>query len=272
MLMIPFNTKIALILGHPGHELRIFRFLELYKPRVYIFTDGSGSSGHSRVHNTLKIIHQAGATASPVMGRFTDVQFYEILMQQDKDTLAGLMEEIMADMKMHQIDTLAGDAAEGFNPTHDLCRYMINALAGMYRKDTGKFIPNYEFLLEGSPAECPTKMTGEVVRIQLTDEEFGRKRAAAYHYPELQAEIEKVYAAYGATPFMTEYLWPSGPPDEYKTWTTEEPYYETWGKRKLESGTYKELIAFHTHLLPLAEFLNNYSLTHAGTNNEYLAG
>ena len=267
--MIPLNAKVALILGHPGHELRIFRFLELYKPRVYILTDGSGSGGHSRVYSTLKIINEAGATPSPVMGRFTDAQLYQILMRQDKDALTDLIEEIMADMKMHHIDTLAGDAAEGFNPTHDLCRYMINAMSGMYLEDTGKSIPNYEFPLEGSPAQCPKELTGEVVRIQLTEEEFGRKRAAAHHYPELQAEIEKVYAVYGATPFRTEFLWPSGPRDKYKTWKTEEPYYETWGKEKLKNGTYKELIAYHTHLLPLAEFLTNYSKTHAGAHNEH---
>jgi hypothetical protein len=206
------------------------------------------------------------------MGRWTDGQIYQILMQQDKDALTGLIEEIMADMEMHHIDTLAGDAIEGFNPTHDLCRYMINAIAGRYRKNTGNPIPNYEFLLDGPPAQCPKELTGEEVWIQLTEEEFQRKLAAAHNYPELRAEIENVYAVHGATPFLTECLWPSTPLDKYKTWATEEPYYETWGKEKLKSGTYKELISYHAHLLPLAEFLTNYSKTHAGTYNEYLAG
>jgi hypothetical protein len=35
------NRNIAVVIGHPGHELRIYRFIEIYKPRVYKLTDGS---------------------------------------------------------------------------------------------------------------------------------------------------------------------------------------------------------------------------------------
>jgi len=269
--MIPFDAKVALMLGHPGHELRIFRFLEIYKPRVYVLTDGSGAGGNSRVHNTMRIIQQTGATASPVMGRFTDTEIYRILEQQDTGVLAALMEEIMDDMKIHQADTVAGDAVEGFNPTHDLCRYMINAMTEMYGEDTGRSISNYEFLLDGPPAQCPVEFTHEAVWIRLTEEDFLRKLSAARDYPELHEEIEKIYAVHGAKPFLTECLWPSPNRGKYKTWTTEEPYYEAWGREKLKSGVYKTLISYHDHLLPIAEFLTNYSKTHAGTHNEYLA-
>lgn len=270
--MISCNTKVALILGHPGHELRIFRFLELYKPRVYVLTDGSGSAGQSRIDNTLKIISQTGAKASPVMGRYTDAQIYHLLRKRDTEALATLIEEIMADMKRYNIGALAGDAVEGYNPTHDLCRYLVNAIAGMYHNDAGDLLPNYEFLLDGPPNQCPEDLAGQAITIKLTEGDFFRKRVAAHAYPELREEVEKIYAVYGANPFLTECLWPSGPLDKYKTWTTDAPYYETWGKEKLKTGKYKELISYHEHLLPMAEFLTNYSKTHAGTHNEHLAG
>lgn len=270
--MINPEAKVALILGHPGHELRVFHFLELYKPHVYVLTDGSGSTGHSRINNTLKIIRQTGATASPVMGRFTDAQIYTILSRQDKETLTTLIEEIIVDMKEQHIDTLAGDAIEGFNPTHDLCRYMINTIAEIYQVEIGKPVGNFEFLLDGAPTQCPEELINEAVWIRLTEEDFQRKLAAAYDYPELRSEIEKIYEVHGATPFLTECLWPAGPSGKYKTWKTEEPWYESWGKEKLKSGKYKELISYHTHLLPLAEFLTHYSKAHEGTHNEHLVG
>ena len=265
--MIAGHSRIALILGHPGHELRVFRFLELYKPRVYVLTDGSGSAGHSRVANTLKILRQTGAEAGPVMGRYTDERFYRILREQDKALLTDLMEEIMADMQEQHIDTLAGDAAEGFSPAHDLCRYMINSMAGMYRAADGAAPPNYEFLLEGPPSDCPEDRAGEAIRIRLEEHDFQRKFAAALDYPELRQEVERVFSTHGAQPFTLECLWPSGPLDRYKTWTTEFPFYETWGREKLLSGKYKELISYREHLLPLGKFLTNYALTHEGTHH-----
>ena len=44
------NGKVAVILGHPAHVLRIYRFIEIYKPIIYIITDGSEMTG-SRLRN-----------------------------------------------------------------------------------------------------------------------------------------------------------------------------------------------------------------------------
>ena len=46
--------KPAMIIGHPGHELRAFKFIKDFKPDIFIITDGSGSNNFSRIQNSIK--------------------------------------------------------------------------------------------------------------------------------------------------------------------------------------------------------------------------
>jgi hypothetical protein len=224
-----------------------------------VITDGSGNTGESRIQNTLKTIIQAGAVASPVMGRFTDKEFYDIIREQDKESLIRLLDDIISDMEIHKINAFAGDALEGYNPTHDLCRYMINAINRIFGLRTGKEIPNFEFPLDGPPHQCPARSVGEPIQLDLNEEDMDRKFVAAHNYPELLEEVKKVLELYGESSFRTEYLWPVEHPDDYQSWTMHEPFYESWGKQKINSGKYKELITYQGHLKPLAEFLTSHS-------------
>jgi len=72
--------KIALIMSHPGHELRLYRFLEIYQPRVYVFTDGSGWTDQSRLPSTEKILKEAKCEKGNVFGRFSDKEIYELIL------------------------------------------------------------------------------------------------------------------------------------------------------------------------------------------------
>ncbi len=220
-----------------------------------MLTDGSGNTQKSRVQNTLKIIRQSGAIASPVIGKFTDSEIYRIILKQDKIPLIHLMEEIISDIEAHGINALAGDALEGYNPTHDLCRYMINAISRVFSLSSGKEMPNFEFPLDGHPHQRPGRSTHEAMRIDLDDEDLERKYTAAHNYPELLEEVNKALELHGKLPFQAEYLWPVNRPDDFQGWTTDEPFYETWGKQKINSGKFKELITYHGHLRPLAELL-----------------
>ncbi len=256
--MISENSKIALILGHPGHELRVFHFLEKYKPRVYILTDGSGIDLESRVHRTQRIIEQSGASLSPIAGKFTDKEIYRIIREHDVQPIYRTIDEITEDMLAHNMDAVAGDSIEGFNPTHDLCRYMINCIVRNYNKRSQKTIPNFEFYLDGPPHLCPEGLKEESLWLQLSDEAFERKYEACKNYPELMVDLEALLAKHGKAMFKIECLWPVKDLNKYSTWTTAEPFYEVYGKKKINSGAYQEVITFESHLLPLAKKIAEY--------------
>lgn len=69
------SRSTALIVGHPGHELRLFRWLETARPMVCVLTDGSGS-GQSRIASSFELIQATGSSAGPVMGAFTDQRLH----------------------------------------------------------------------------------------------------------------------------------------------------------------------------------------------------
>lgn len=256
--MITTDSKVALILGHPGHELRVFHFLEKYKPLVYILTDGSGHDLESRLNRSLRVIAQTGANIAPVAGKFTDKEIYQIMREGNFDPLFETVNEIITDMIRHNINAVAGDSIEGFNPTHDLCRYMINCVVRNYEKKTQQTIPNFEFYLDGPPHICPEGLREEALWLRLTEEEFERKYKASKNYPEINKDLEELIAKHGKAPFQVECLWPVKDPGNFVSWTTPEPFYERYGKTKIEAGSYQEVITYQSHLLPLARQLADY--------------
>jgi hypothetical protein len=251
--MLSYNKNMALVIGHPGHELRIFRFLELYKPRVYILTDGSGYSGASRVPNSLKIIENCGATLSPVKGYFSDKEMYRIILEKDHAELIVLMEIILKDFEENKIEIVFGDAIEGFNPTHDLCRYILNIVVAIFEKKVNRDISNYDFLLDRMITAEESK---DAIAVSLTDEDFKRKYQAASNYTELAGELQHALEKYGPELFKTEYLRKVIKSSPHNQWQNDIPYYEEYARSKIKNGVYKEVITFEEHVLPLINLLS----------------
>jgi hypothetical protein len=63
---------------------------------------------------------------------------------------------------LRQIDAreVAGDAVEGFNPAHDLCRLPLNAAVAILRAGARPGLRNRDFTLEALPAHGPEDMRG----------------------------------------------------------------------------------------------------------------
>jgi len=70
--MLSPAKKAALVIAHPGHELRVFRWLELTQPQVSVFTDGAGRSGESRLPSTTKLLEQVRAEPGTFYGCLSD--------------------------------------------------------------------------------------------------------------------------------------------------------------------------------------------------------
>src|SRR5438046_692715 len=75
--------RAALVVAHPGHELRVFGWLSQYKPRVYVITDGSGRSGVSRAPSTQALLQQVGAPSGEIFGVISDTGIYRAILASD---------------------------------------------------------------------------------------------------------------------------------------------------------------------------------------------
>jgi hypothetical protein len=61
------DLHAGLIVGHPGHELRVDGWLTQTPPVVHVLTDGSGDRGASRIDSTSAL--RPSRRSSPPSGR-----------------------------------------------------------------------------------------------------------------------------------------------------------------------------------------------------------
>jgi hypothetical protein len=254
MPLLP-DGHAALFIAHPGHELRVYGWLETARPRTFVLTDGTGRSANSRLHSTLRILDEAGGSPGSVCGRFSDLAVYEAILRHDYQMFTGLVHELADEFVCQQISYVVGDATEGYNTAHDICRLVLNAAVEEASRARGVRVGNYDFLLKGRPEECPARLRDRAIWLRLNDDVVGRKLKAAYNYPELSAEVEAAISKNGESAFRVECLRPVDCEDGTEPYDVEKPYYEVYGEQQVASGYYDQVIRYREHILPLARAL-----------------
>ncbi len=254
--MLSPDKKTALVIGHPGHELRVFHWLEIMRPAVFVMTDGSGRTGRSRLPSTTRVLDQAGAGSGLFYGPLTDGEAYAAILDHDFEVFGELMRRLARYLIDEEVSCVAGDALEGYNPTHDLCRLLIGAAVEMAQRVTGRAMENFDFSLIGKPDNHVTWGNDGAVRLDLDDDAFARKMAVARSYTELESEVNEAITVNRLDAFRVECLRrvPNRPPvfpADHK------PRYEQYGEQRVLSGHYKYVIRYHDHLGPLGEALWN---------------
>ncbi|MFM7181300.1 MAG: hypothetical protein ACKO2G_07540 [Verrucomicrobiales bacterium] len=254
-------SRCALCIGHPGHELRVFDWMRKNTPLVDVITDGSGPNRESRFASTRNLIEGAGGRLGKLQGAYSDRRFYEMVSEGNPAPFVALARGFASSWEEADIDTVAGDMVEGFSITHDLCRAMINAAVEKLRR-RGRSLRNLAFALESMPA--PSQIPGEVV-LRLNDEEFAAKHAAAHlWYPELAGEVDRLISQYGEDAFRTEILTPVDPGPAATIWdSAEPPFYETYGRKQVAAGHYKQILTHEANLKPLAIALWEWAISDA---------
>ena len=273
---MPFQDTAAVVVAHPGHEVRIHGWLEKETPLVFVLTDGAGRAGQPRIASTAEYLKRFGMKQGCVFARFTDAEVYRLVLARDFDPFLRLSEELAEAFVEAHVGRVAGDASEGYNTTHDITRLVTNAAVEMAGRASGRRIDNYNFTLVKRPDHCPEHSRAEAVWLRLDDETFERKLGAAFEfYPELAAETrdtlrgggDRVVVDYfkldddehaatdlaGLDVFRVECLRPVKPGD--RPFDSEKPYYELRGEERVAEGLYERVISYREHIRPLADAL-----------------
>lgn len=240
-----------LVVGHPGHELRVYGWLTTAGPVVHVLTDGSGRDGTSRIDSTSALLDGVGATRGSIYGRMTDREIYGAILANDHARFIALADELATELVRDNVTIVAGDAVEGFNPSHDVCRYVINAAVRLASNGSARPIACYAFPLDGAP-DCGCEAA---VHVHLDEAMLERKLQAAHSYTELRAEVQRTLDRFGPEPFKTECLCPVDLSDRYGWDPDRIPYYESCGAERVASGTYQHVVTFRDHAKPLADAL-----------------
>jgi hypothetical protein len=243
----------ALVISHPGHELRIHHWLELAKPRVFVLTDGSGLAGKPRLASTADVIRRAGAKPGRIFGRLTDRALYTAILDRDHQLLVNLAMELADLLDEEGIDFVVSDAAEGIETGHDICREIVGAALGMLGRRDSRPIQALDFPLYGPPNVCPPHLRDQAVWVHLDDEALERKIQEARRYTALAEEVDEALSIYGVDAFRIECLRPMDTHGEVYEPPEIPPFYERYGMERVAAGAFDRPIGYREHILPLAQ-------------------
>jgi hypothetical protein len=236
------------ILAHPGHELRAYHLLERVRPFVAVMTDGSGSTGASRVAGSRALLERVGGRPAPVFGFMSDRDAYAALMAADARPFLPLLTTIADMLARDPVRAVVIDAAEGYNPVHDVCHWIGRSAVAVARH-LGAEIELFELDLVSRPDGA-----GDGVRLVLDDQAFARKLEAVAIYDTLKSEADAAFAHYGRDAFRVEFLRrlsEEAPPPE-ASWI---PYYEQVGEARVREGRYGSVLRYEAHVRPVIECL-----------------
>lgn len=242
--------RTALLVAHPGHELRVWHWVEETRPLVCVLTDGSGAHGASRLASTHRLLALVGAALGPIQAPFTDRALYAALLAGDHAPFVAVAERLGATLAAEGVGVLASDAIEGTNPAHDVCRLVADAAARIAGERRGGAPPRrFDFLLDGPPEDTPPPGS---LRVVLDGDALARKRAAVRDYPELAADVAYQLARDGVAAHLAECLRPVPPGPAA---LPAQALYELYGEVRVASGAYAEVIRQDRHVRPLAAAL-----------------
>lgn len=236
----------AVVVGHPGHELLAYGFLAQYRPMTHVLTDGSGIGNASRVDASARILRNLGVSMGELFGVLVDTDLYDAVLQRRSDVFVDIRDRLVSSFRKHDIDFVLADAAEGFNPTHDVCRYIVDAAAAIVN------IPAYELKLTHWVLGATEEHDERCMHLELSDEMFASKLATANEQVALTNEIRAAIDALGEEHFRTECFRPAAPP---RLDRDDKPYYEQVGEMRAARGDFPHVLRFDEHVRPIAQAL-----------------
>jgi hypothetical protein len=236
-----------LVFAHPGHELRLYHFMERVQPSVAVLTDGSGSADASRLDESRAVLARAGARPAATFGRLSDRAAYAALMAGDVQPFLQARDRLVDALLTDGVRGVVVDAAEGYNPVHDICHWICRAAVNRVHQ-FGLETAVFEVDLVSHP-----DATGDGLRIALDDQAFARKLDAIAGYVALRGEAEAAFARYGQDAFRIEFLRhvANTPPPP----AAAIPYYEKVGEERVRAGVYSSVLRYGAHVRPIVDRL-----------------
>lgn len=253
----PFAQSPALLMAHPGHELRIYGWLESAKPITCVLTDGSGHAGKSRLDRTATILKNVGASIGPVWGRFADRQIYDAVLRVDCALFLDISNELAEFLVQQQTKIVVADAAEGIILSHDLWRGMVNRAMRIAQQRLETKLQNWAFLLDGPFSQVPPEANGAVHKLALDAPAWNRKLQTANSYEELRHEVQMAIAHYGEDSLKTEILFEASLDLPRDQWAKSPPTYERHGEKQVAAGIYQDVVRYRTHVAPILDALES---------------
>jgi hypothetical protein len=233
----------VLIVAHPGHELRLFNWMERERPIVFILSDGSGGAQNSRLDYSISAIRAAGATLIEGSGQRSDREWYAAILAGNIPAFTETADTITAAALTMHAQIVVADAADGYNPLHDLCQAIASAVVARVARHSKP--PT--FLVSPATADA---MGTEPIAWTLEDEAARRKRLVVLANTALAEEVAPLLAETPDALHTEQLLVPTF--DWPENWA---PEWEAFGRKRVNEGRFVTPITYRDHVLPIAKAL-----------------
>jgi hypothetical protein len=239
--MIAYRPMTHLLVAHPGHELLLHGWIARNKPVVHVLTDSG-----TRLGRTAELLRDLGARSGAIFGRLSDAEAYAMIIERNTALLVSLVAELAAQLERDRPAIIVGDAAEGYNPVHDLCRLIAGAAIAM----AGVPTKQYEYAVVNHPHSSDAA----AIVVDLDAAEYAAKMERARGQAAALTDIEDLLSRHGADAYRREALWP------VVDWAAIDgddapPLYERYGEERVAAGRYTKVIRRREHMLPLRDAL-----------------
>jgi len=232
--------------------MRLFHWMEIHRPTVFVLTDGSGSNSASRTEYTRRTLQKTGAKAGSVFGQVSDRDWYSALINRDPGLLTSAAEQIFRAVSGDAPSLIVTDPVEGYNPMHDLCAGVAAAVQTLFARRNERIELGTYALIGG------LKTGPHVERHHLDAAARRRKQLAIDAYEPLSGEAATVLAQ---TPdALGEEAVVSGV--SLQPWLNElatPPEYEITGRQRVRDGRYGNVIAYSEHIKPAFDDLGMFA-------------
>lgn len=249
------SAKAALVVAHPGHELRVYDWLQTARPDVHVLTNGSRASlMRARREASAAFISRLGCRIAPVWQGIPDSTLYAHLLAQDHAPFFDWVSRLASDLVERDIDLVVADAWQYYNITHDLTHLMARVAAAEASVRLGRDILVLEFQV------VPAALAPTAPRVQtycsksLTAAVGEAKRAAAHAFPDIEGEIAEIEALEGARAYTVEQFFTPAALSDLRASPIDQPPYEIYGEARVAAGLYQHVLRWR-HAAPLIRAL-----------------
>lgn len=234
------GQRPLLLHAHPGHELRLFGWMERQKPTLFLMTDGSGG-GAARTHYSLQAALSAGASPGAVFGLAPDRDWYVAILTFDLTMFDKVVGALVEAANAEGSTLIVSDAVDGYNPMHDLCEAVAAAAVRALRQQGRNVVHLVARAVAGGAAD------DIATELRLDQDAQQRKQVAVDAYTSLAEEARRLL---GDEPAALSHEYLRRPTFAWQAqWS---PSWEDVGASRVATQKYRQRIEYARHVRPLA--------------------
>jgi hypothetical protein len=243
----------ALIIAHPGHEVRVFGWYEQARPHVFLLASGSRSGDQGRLSLSHRLAAMTGATPGSLFGDYLDRQIYAAVLARDATPFAewtNALTDALAALAPHLLVT---DGWQMYNVMHDLVHIMARVAARRAAERLKRPIEIVQYEVAPRALSAALPLGEEAFRIELDDAAMVRKQSAAAEHGDLANEMNVLLSLEGKDAQRTEIYQETVDIDLLVSARDIVPPYERYGADRVAAGIYRECIRWNDHVRPIVE-------------------